>query len=43
MQDEGVLIPAFWRSVFNHPNGKFANVDVHPFYELTLHDIHLVG
>ncbi|SDD42445.1 ABC transporter substrate-binding protein [Ruegeria marina] len=41
MQDEGVLIQSYWRSVFNHSNGKFANVDVHPFYELALHDIHL--
>jgi peptide/nickel transport system substrate-binding protein len=41
MQDEGVLIQAYWRSVFNHSNGKFANVDVHPFYQLDLHDIHL--
>ncbi len=43
MQDEGVLIQAYWRSVFNHSNGKFANVDVHPFYQLYLHDIHLIG
>ncbi|MEE4211010.1 MAG: hypothetical protein V2I43_17305, partial [Parvularcula sp.] len=43
MQDEGVVIQAFWRSVFNHSNGKFANVDVHPFYQLDLHDIHLAG
>ena len=41
MQDEGVVIQPFWRSVFNHSNGKFANVDVHPFYQLDLHDIHL--
>ncbi|MEC3861579.1 ABC transporter substrate-binding protein [Mesobacterium sp. TK19101] len=41
MQDEGVLIQAYWRSVFNHSNGKFANVDVHPFYQLDLHDIYL--
>ena len=43
MQDEGVLIQPYWRSVFNHSNGKFANVDVHPFYQLDLHDIHMVG
>ena len=43
MQDEGVLIQAYWRSVFNHSNGKFANVDVHPFYQLDLHDIHMAG
>lgn len=43
MQDEGVVIQAYWRSVFNHSNGKFANVDVHPFYQLDLHDIHLIG
>jgi peptide/nickel transport system substrate-binding protein len=41
MQDEGVLIQAYWRSVFNHSNGKFANVDVHPFYQLDLHDIYM--
>ena len=27
-------------TVFNHSNGKFANVDVHPFHQLDLHDIH---
>ena len=43
MQDEGVVIQPYWRSVYNHSNGKFANVDVHPFYELALHDIHLTG
>jgi peptide/nickel transport system substrate-binding protein len=43
MQDEGVVIQAYWRSVFNHSNGKFANVNVHPFYQLDLHDIHLAG
>ncbi len=41
MQDEGVLIQPYWRSVFNHSNGKFANVDVHPFYQLDLHDIYM--
>lgn len=43
MQDEGVVIQAYWRSVFNHSNGKFAKVDAHPFYQLDLHDIHLAG
>jgi peptide/nickel transport system substrate-binding protein len=41
LQDEGVMIQAYWRSVFNHSNGKFANVEIHPFYQLDLHDIHL--
>ncbi|MEX0305452.1 MAG: ABC transporter substrate-binding protein [Leisingera sp.] len=41
MQDEGVLIQAYWRSVFNHSNGKFTNVSIHPLYQLDLHDIHL--
>ena len=43
MQDEGVVIQPYWRSVYNHSNGKFANVDIHPFYQLDLHDIHLAG
>ena len=43
MQDEGVMIQPYWRSVYNHSNGRFANVDVHPFYELALHDIHRIG
>jgi peptide/nickel transport system substrate-binding protein len=43
MQDEGVVIQPYWRSVFNHSNGRFANVDVHPFYQLDLHDIHLAS
>jgi peptide/nickel transport system substrate-binding protein len=43
MQDEGVLIQPYWRSVFNHSNGKFTSVDVHPFYQLDLHDIHMIA
>jgi peptide/nickel transport system substrate-binding protein len=43
MQEEGVMIQPYWRSVFNHSNGRFANVDVHPFYELAVHDIHMIG
>lgn len=43
MQDEGVLIQPYWRSVYNHSNGKFANTDIHPFYQLDLHDIHLAN
>ena len=43
MQDEGVLIQPYWRSVFNHSNGKFANVNVHPFYQIDLHDIHMIA
>ena len=40
MIDEGVLIQPYWRSVFNHSNGRFANVDVHPFYQIDVHDIY---
>jgi peptide/nickel transport system substrate-binding protein len=40
MIDEGVLIQPYWRSVFNHSNGQFANVDVHPFYQIDVHDIY---
>jgi peptide/nickel transport system substrate-binding protein len=43
MQEEGVMIQPYWRSVFNHSNGRFANVDAHPFYEQALHDIHMVS
>jgi peptide/nickel transport system substrate-binding protein len=43
LQQEGVLIQPYWRSVYNHSNGKFANVNVHPFYQLDLHDIHMTG
>ncbi|MFY0312158.1 ABC transporter substrate-binding protein [Leisingera sp. D0M16] len=43
LQDEGVVIQPYWRSVYNHSSGKFANVDMHPFYQLDLHDIHLAG
>jgi peptide/nickel transport system substrate-binding protein len=43
MQEEGVMIQPYWRSVFNHSNGRFANVDVHPFYEIAVHDIHMIG
>jgi peptide/nickel transport system substrate-binding protein len=37
------MIQPYWRSVFNHSNGRFANVDAHPFYEQALHDIHMVS
>lgn len=43
MRDEGVLIQPYWRSLYNHSNGKFANTEMHPFYRIDLHDIHLVG
>ena len=43
MRDEGVLIQPYWRSLYNHSNGKFANTDMHPFYRIDLHDIHLVN
>ncbi|MFV0474843.1 MAG: ABC transporter substrate-binding protein [Pikeienuella sp.] len=40
LQDEGVIIQPYWRSIFNHSNGKLENATVHPFYQLDLHDIY---
>lgn len=40
MQEEGVLVQPFWRKIYNHSNGQFANVNIHPFYTLDLHDIY---
>lgn len=30
MQDEGVVIQPYWRSLYNHSNRKFAGTEMHP-------------
>ncbi|MDZ4097047.1 MAG: diguanylate cyclase, partial [Paracoccaceae bacterium] len=33
MQDEGVLIQPYWRSIFRHTNGKVRDADMHATFE----------
>ncbi len=33
MRDDGVIIQPYWRSLFNHQNGKFVGTEKHPAHE----------
>jgi peptide/nickel transport system substrate-binding protein len=33
LRDDGVIIQPYWRSLYNHQNGKFVGVDKHPSHE----------
>lgn len=33
LRDDGVIIQPYWRSLYNHQNGKFVNVGKHPAHE----------
>ncbi|MEQ9260764.1 MAG: ABC transporter substrate-binding protein [Roseovarius sp.] len=37
LRDEGVIIQPYWRTLFNHHNGKVVGADKHPANELHLH------
>ncbi|MEM9579520.1 MAG: diguanylate cyclase, partial [Pseudomonadota bacterium] len=41
MQDEGVIIQPYWRSVYRHQNGNFVGADMHPTFEIHLHKLGL--
>jgi len=34
MRDEGVILQPYWRSLYNHHNGKVLNAEKHPAHEL---------
>ncbi|MCA8870083.1 MAG: ABC transporter substrate-binding protein [Rhodobacteraceae bacterium] len=33
LRDDGVIIQPYWRSLFNHQDGQFVNVEKHPAHE----------
>ncbi|AVO39172.1 ABC transporter substrate-binding protein [Pukyongiella litopenaei] len=37
LRDEGVIIQPYWRSLYNHSNGKLVNAEKHPAHELHLY------
>lgn len=39
LRDEGVIIQPYWRSLFNHHNGKLVNAEKHPQHEIHLYKI----
>ena len=39
MQDEGVTIQPYWRSLYHHAKDGLLNAEMHPTYELHLHKI----
>ena len=43
MQDEGVIIQPYWRSLYRHHKAHVVNAAVHPTFEIHVHDIGLAG
>ena len=41
MQDEGVIIQPYWRSVFRHSVSNLVGADMHPTFEIHVHDLGL--
>jgi peptide/nickel transport system substrate-binding protein len=39
LRDEGVMIQPYWRSLFNHQNGKLVNAEKHPLHEIHVYKI----
>ena len=39
MRDEGVVIQPYWRSLYNHQNGKLVNAEKHPLHEIHVYKI----
>jgi peptide/nickel transport system substrate-binding protein len=39
LRDEGVIIQPYWRSLFNHQNGKLVNAEKHPLHEIHVYKI----
>ncbi len=39
LRDEGVIIQPYWRTLYNHHNGRLANAEKHPSNEIHLHRI----
>jgi peptide/nickel transport system substrate-binding protein len=43
MRDDGVIIQPFWRSLYNHNNGKLVNSAKHPAHEIHVYKIGFMG
>ncbi len=43
LRDEGVIIQPYWRSLYNHHNGRVVGAERHPSNEFHLHKIGLSG
>ena len=43
MQDEGVIIQPYWRSLYRHHKANVVNAAMHPTFEIHVHDIGLTG
>ena len=41
LQDSGVIIQSYWRSLFHHSVPELKNYTMHPAYELELQDVWL--
>ncbi len=39
MQDEGVIIQPYWRSLYRHAKSNLVNAEKHPTFEIHVHDI----
>lgn len=39
LRDDGVIIQPFWRSLYNHDNGRLVNAAKHPAHEIHLYKI----
>ena len=43
MQDEGVIIQPYWRSLYRHHKANLVNAAMHPTFEIHVHDIGFAG
>jgi peptide/nickel transport system substrate-binding protein len=41
MQEEGVTLQPYWRSLFRHHSGNVVNAEMHPKFELNVHTLGL--
>ncbi|MEO0327897.1 MAG: ABC transporter substrate-binding protein [Pseudomonadota bacterium] len=41
MQDEGVVIQPYWRSLYRHVKPGIVNAEMHPTFEIHLHDFYM--
>ena len=43
LREQGVIIQPYWRTLYNHHNGKLAGAEKHPSNEIHLHKIGFTG
>ena len=43
LQDGGIIIQPYWRSLYNHHNGRLANAEKHPAHEIHVTNIGFVA